>query len=142
MMTAHLLSLDDLISLLCCAQVLQAKGNHYRYLADAAARYYSPRPISDLERDLGKEFPDGVEIRAGIGTLTISRESSQWSPAISQPKEVQRLQASPELAASRRSRCQECDRWANRCTVAGCSCAGLGDPSAALSRCPLNRWPS
>jgi len=46
------------------------------------------------------------------------------------------------VAAARRAVCLACDGWAeNRCTVAGCTCNGMGQPGNLYSRCPRELWP-
>ena len=141
---AHL-HFRDLASLPCCAATLHAKGQHPRYLADAAARYYAHRDLAALERDLGRGLPDGATITAGIGTLTILRHEVLWEPVRgavqADPAPARRL-APAELLSARQAACTTCDHLgAGGCEVAGCRCTGMGDPTALLSRCPLNRWP-
>ena len=147
MMTAPtpLLDLASLAALPCCAATLHAKGQHPRYLADAAARHYAHRDLAALEHDLGRSLPDGATIAAGIGTLTLLRHEVLWNPVHvapqSDPAPARRL-ASAELQSARLAACVTCGRLGEGgCEVAGCRCTGMGDPTALLSRCPLNRWP-
>ena len=140
------LDLASLAALPCCAGTLHAKGQHPRYLADAAARHYARRDLAALEQDLGRSLPDGARIAAGIGTLTLLRSGVLWDPALPAPRDDPppvRLLAPVVLQDARRASCAACDRLGSQgCEVAGCRCTGLGDPTSLLSRCPLDRWPA
>jgi hypothetical protein len=91
-------------------------------------------------QSLGGAAP--LTICAGIGTLTIGPEGETWLPAIPATRATPPLPAPDDLRTARLAACSTCDRFITRCTIAGCSCAGLGKPERLLSRCPLGRWPS
>lgn len=86
---------------------------------------------------------DELVIEAGIGRLRLTPTTVDWQPV--QPRSAttspQPLPASEALRIERQVICRTCSRYADRCTLAGCGCSGLGNPAAALSRCPLGLWP-
>jgi hypothetical protein len=89
---------------------------------------------------------DELVIEAGIGRLRLTPTTVEWSPVIAGDKAratIDRLTAPPDVQAARLAACRACTSYvAERCQIAGCGCAGLGNPAALLSKCPLDLWPS
>lgn len=82
-------------------------------------------------------------IQAGIGWLRITPTTVDWRPVQprSAPPPPPPSPAPEPLRLARLATCQACSRYiADRCQVAGCGCAGLGNPAAQFSKCPLGRW--
>lgn len=112
--------------------------------ADAILRRYQARQFADWCRDLDLA-PGQAEavIVARTGTLVLRAGGSQFTPAQEQaaPPPAAPLPASGELTAHRRGVCGACVRLqADRCSVAGCACTGMGQPDRLLSRCPEGSW--
>jgi hypothetical protein len=109
------------------------------YTADAIVRRYLDRTLGDWQADTG-DASDRIEIVAGIGTLVLDAAGAHFTPCgpFASPAP---LPAPPDLVADRTTACRACDRYqGDRCTAAGCACAGLGQPDRLHSRCPLGRW--
>ena len=138
-----------------CAAILALKGAESPYLRDCLVRHYQHQTYAMLAADLGADpSAEAFTIVAGIGTLVLRPGGTQFSSAIPDtatavsnvPPSPQRfpdapLEAPPAVADQRRQRCQCCARWSHgRCQVAGCACAGLGQPDRLFSRCPEGRW--
>ena len=116
-----------------------------RYVGDHVIRHYRPLGLAVLLRDLGADPIDQLTIEGGIGTLTMYANGREdWKPTLpgtpSKPNPPPR-QADPGLAAARRAICASCHAMEDRCTAAGCGCAGEGKPGVWSSRCPLGHWP-
>jgi hypothetical protein len=110
------------------------------FTADAIVRRYQTHTLADWQADTG-DTAARVEIVAGIGTLILAAEGTQFTPHGPAASPPAPLLAPPDLAAARRATCRGCDRCqGDRCTAAGCACTGLGDPARLHSRCPLGRW--
>ena len=128
--------------------------DHPRYAGDHLIRHYRPLGLAAYLRDTGQDpsLPEAV-IVGGIGRLVLRADGCDtWQPTIPEPADpgTVRLgepaaaprQAPDEIAEARRSICLTCDGWIeNRCTVAGCSCNGMGQPGNLHSRCPRELWP-
>ena len=84
---------------------------------------------------------DNIKIEAGIGTLYLSATEQTWTPTAKGTPPPAPLPADPAIAATRQAACDNCDRYeSGRCQVAGCGCAGQGNPSVRFSKCPLGKW--
>lgn len=84
-----------------------------------------------------------IRVVAGIGTLDLGPEGHTWQPVVPTAVGPGRAAAPEPLQAARKAICATCPRLtAGRCSVAGCGCGGLGDPTARFGRCPLDRWPA
>lgn len=113
-----------------------------RHRADHALRAYQSRHLSDLARDLGLPVTPDSEwrIAAGCGILILRWHGNEFHPAEPRPP-APMLRATPSVEHERRVHCAACDRFDGTvCTVAGCRCNGLGDPTRRFGRCPLGRW--
>jgi hypothetical protein len=85
-------------------------------------------------------------VEAGIGRLRITPTEVDWRPVVAptraEPSPAPQPAPDP-VRIARLAACEACSRFAQgRCTIAGCGCAGQGQPSALFSRCPLGLWPS
>jgi hypothetical protein len=118
-----------------------------RYAGDHVIRHYRPLGLAALLRDLDADpsTPE-LEIIGGIGRLVLRADGSEtWEPTIPGTPRAPHpppRPADPALASARRAICQSCTSMADRCTAAGCGCAGEGKPDVWSSRCPLGKWPS
>lgn len=153
-MTAHSLSPEQIASLPCCADVVAAKGASSAYAADCLVRNYQGRHITDLCRDTGMPCEENtvITITAGIGTLRMTWFGNQFTsaakapekenrPIEQQPATPQPLPATALVRMARASICRSCSHLApDRCAIAGCACAGLGQPANHFSRCPIGKW--
>jgi hypothetical protein len=113
-----------------------------RYVGDHIIRHYRPRGLAALLTDLGADptTPE-LTITGGIGRLVLRADGSElWEPTQPRARHPSPRPADPDLAAARRAACSSCDAWRERCTAAGCGCAGEGKPETHSSRCPLDRW--
>lgn len=117
------------------------------YVGDHIIRHYRPLGLTALLRDLGADpaTPE-MEITGGIGRLVLRADGQDtWEPTLPgtprMPSPPPRS-ADPEMAAARRAICAACDAWRERCTAAGCGCAGEARPDIWSSRCPLDHWPT
>ena len=72
----------------------------------------------------------------GSGTITYTHGSTTLTPGQRNSKEATMLQVD---ATARLAVCKDCDAGPI-CTIAGCSCAGLGIPTALYSKCPRGKW--
>jgi hypothetical protein len=122
----------------------EATGPTSACTADTILRRYQTRHLDDWCRDLGLvPRPNEVIIPAAIGTLVLRPGGTQFTPTSSEPLSppAQPLPAPENLAVHRCGLCGSCPHWRNdRCGVAGCACAGLGQPDHLLSRCPEGQW--
>jgi hypothetical protein len=153
-MTEHSLSPEQIARLPCCADIVAAKGASSRYAADCVVRAYQGRHLADLCRDAGMPCDEAtvVTIAAGIGILRMTWTGNQFTSGGSvranirmqsvQPEaSPQPLPASDDLRIARLGVCRACSHLASdRCAVAGCACAGLGQPANRFSRCPIGKW--
>jgi hypothetical protein len=153
-MTAHTLSPEQIARLPCCAEVVAAKGAVSAYAADCLVRTYQGRHVSDLCRDAGMPCDETtiITIMAGIGTLRMAWTGNHFVPAVggqgspqggaaSSLKEAMPLPAAPAVRDERIAVCIRCQHLVSgRCSVAGCACAGLGQPKNRFSRCPVGKW--
>lgn len=139
--------MDRLPSLECVPLAVRSRP---RYVGDHVIRHYRPLGLAALLRDLGADpaTPE-LTIVGGIGTLTMRADGTEtWQPTVpdATPRRIPETPpprpADPELAAARRAACASCLSWTDRCTAAGCGCAGEGRPEIWSSICPQGRWPS
>ena len=126
-----------------CAVFADGAGSEHPHTLDCLVRHLQETGWAGALA-LGHD-PDAGEMvtEAGIGRLRLTPTTAEFTPARQpgpQAPDPQPLPAPPDLAAKRRERCLACPSWADRCTVAGCSCAGLGMAERLLSRCPTGRW--
>jgi len=142
---------EDLERLGACRSIVAAKGASSPYVADCVVRAYQGRHLADLCYDLGWACDPAtvIIIKAGIGTLRMTWTGNHLEDKRSAPATVHtaplpapvRLMASPNLRRERERICSDCThRVQDRCSIAGCACAGLGQPAARFSRCPVGRW--
>jgi len=143
-----ILTAEQLARLPACAAIVAAKGIDAPYLADCAVRAYQGRHVAELCRDLDLACGAATElvIEAGIGRLTLAWTGNRCEPAgrgTIAPRSIwaEPLTAPPDLRDQRQALCSACRHHVGqRCTVAGCSCAGLGQPARRFSRCPIGAW--
>jgi len=151
-MMERTLSPEDLERLAACRSIVAAKGASSPYVADCVVRAYQGAHVQILFRDLGWHIDRSVTvvIVAGIGTLRMAWTGNQLESTSAKPMSVgvapavevaARLPAASAVRAHRERLCASCThRGPERCTVAGCACAGLGEPAARFSRCPVGKW--
>lgn len=114
-----------------------------RYVGDHVIRAYRVRGLASLLEDLGAPACDSITIVGGIGTLTMYADGREdWNPTIRKQLHPAPIQADPELVSARTAICSTCQSMTDRCTAAGCGCAGEGKPTVWSSRCPLGKWPT
>jgi len=143
---------EDLERLGACRSIVAAKGASSPYVADCVVRAYQGVHVQNLFNDLGWHSDRSVTvvIVAGIGTLRMAWTGNHLESTSAKPVSVgaapavevaARLLAAPAVRAHRESMCASCTHHGpERCTVAGCACAGLGEPAARFSRCPVGKW--
>lgn len=152
-MMARSLSSEQIARLPCCCDVVTAKGAASPYAADAVVRAYQGQHIADLCRDAGMPCDETtvITITAGIGTLRMAWSGNQFTsttsiekanrPGEQQAAIAQPLPATDQIKSERITICRSCSHLASdRCAVAGCACAGLGQPANHFSRCPIGKW--
>lgn len=128
--------------------VPSAMRSNPRYVGDHVIRHYRQLGLAALLKDLGADpLTPELEIIGGIGRLVLRSDGSEtWEPTLPdrprQPDPPPRP-ADPALVEVRRATCLSCDAWREeRCSAAGCGCAGEGRAEVWSSRCPLGRWPA
>jgi hypothetical protein len=153
-MTAHSLSLEHLERIAACRAIVAAKGASSPYVADCVVRAYQGRHIADLCHDAGVSCDEAtvITIAAGIGTLRLAWTGNHFESrtCVEVPSNAgtattdtlpMPLSASPAVRQERTSICTQCNHLvSDRCSVAGCACAGLGQPANRFSRCPIGKW--
>jgi hypothetical protein len=86
---------------------------------------------------------DDLTIDAGIGSLYLSATKKTWTPTAKGTPPPAPLPADPAITPARQAACDNCNRYeSGKCQVAGCGCAGQGNPSVRFSKCPLGKWPT
>lgn len=128
-----------------CDGFAAERGIDHRYTLDCLSRHLQSTGWSGA-LELGHDPAAGdLVLAAGIGLLTVSASGVTFVPAragttpADQPKP---LPAPPDLAERRLEACRACSSWSDRCSVAGCACAGLGIAERLHSRCPRGIWAS
>ena len=157
----HALTQLDLVRLPICADIIAAKGAASPYVGDCVVRAYQGSHLREVCRELGWacDYTTSITVTAGIGSLvmtwtgnrlvapptpraaTAAPDAAAPSPSPSPSPSPERLPAPSDLREERERVCAGCTHHAaDRCLVAGCACAGLGQPAARFSRCPVGRW--
>lgn len=127
-----------------CAGQVAIHGTASRYSLDCLVRHLQatgwPGALA-----LGHDTSQPLTITAGIGTLTLTPTTIEFTPARTpkpQADQPKPLPAPPDLVAARLDVCRACSSWSvDRCTIAGCGCTGLGQTQNLFSRCPTGNWP-
>jgi hypothetical protein len=156
-MMERLLSSEDIKRLAACRAIVADKGASSPYAADCVVRAYQGRHVADLCREAGMSCDEAtvITITAGIGTLRMAWTGNHFesatsvavpplpaaAAAISTAASPLPLPASPAVQHERTRICNQCRHLVSgRCSVAGCACAGLGQPANHFSRCPIGKW--
>jgi hypothetical protein len=128
-----------------CAPLVAATGAWSLYAADCLVRHLLEEGWAGALA-LGWSVDRGdLVVEAGIGYLHLGPMVTEWRPVLPRSPlspTPAAITAPVPLVLARRATCRECPRFDGHCTIAGCGCAGQGQPEALLSRCPLGRWPS
>lgn len=128
------------------------KGAASAYAADCLVRHLLRMPgnlppaakvwAAVLELGFDPTASDLV-IAAGIGVLTITPTTIDWRPTVAPTRSTPPIPADDATRTARQAACNACPRFVDRrCTVAGCGCAGQGQPAVYFSKCPLGKWPA
>ena len=102
---------------------------------------YQALPLAEvlLKEGLDPEITE-LEVCAPGAILTLRPGANEYTASTTP---VAPAPATPEIAAIRTTVCTNCTSLVNsKCSVAGCDCAGIGQPGIMSSRCPRGLWPA